>query len=159
MNQKEGFAHYILEHQKDLIQAFLDYLFYKFSNNGAYPLILLKVKKKSYGWWRPRFVGLYTFLFYINMWKWNCNFDDNFWDDIWYFSFHLATWFKNISLVGSFVFNSLCNFLYVLKWSIFRNVLKINVKIIKTKQIKIILWVLGMIHAKAVCSLVFYWHL
>jgi hypothetical protein len=49
MNQKEGFAHNILEHQKDLIQAFLDCLFYKFSNNGAYPSILLKVKKKSYG--------------------------------------------------------------------------------------------------------------
>jgi hypothetical protein len=34
-------------------------------------------------------------------------------------------------------------------------VLKMNVKIIKTKQIKIILWVLGMIHAKDVYSLVF----
>jgi hypothetical protein len=49
MNQKEGFAHNILEHQKELIQTFLDHLFYKFSNKGAYPLILLKVKKKSYG--------------------------------------------------------------------------------------------------------------
>jgi hypothetical protein len=74
----------------------LDYLFYKFSNNDAYPLILLKVKKKSYGWWRPRFVGFYTFLLYINMWKWNCNLMTNFWHDILYFSFHLKTWFKNI---------------------------------------------------------------
>jgi len=49
MNQREGFAYNILEYQKDLNQAFLDYLFNKFPNNGAYPLILLKVKKKSYG--------------------------------------------------------------------------------------------------------------
>jgi hypothetical protein len=47
MNQREGFAHNILEYPKDLIQAFLDYLFYKCSNNGAYPLIMLKVKKKE----------------------------------------------------------------------------------------------------------------
>jgi hypothetical protein len=67
----------------------LDCLFYKFSNNGAYPSILLKVKKKSYGRWRPRFVGLYTSLLYINMWKWNCNFDDNFlrWYFVFFFSF------------------------------------------------------------------------
>jgi hypothetical protein len=35
-----------------------------------------------------------------------------------------------------------------------------NVKIIKTKQIKIILWALGMIHAKAVYIVwSFIWHL
>lgn len=46
MHQKVGFAHNILEHQKDLIQAFLDCLFYKFSNNGAYPFIFAQGKEK-----------------------------------------------------------------------------------------------------------------
>jgi hypothetical protein len=80
------------------------------------------------------------------------NFDDNFLR--WYFVFFFS--FGNMVLKYFFSWASysiLCvNIFYVLKWSIFGYVLKMNVKIIKTKQIKIILWVLGMIHAKDVYS-------
>jgi hypothetical protein len=81
-----------------------------------------------------------------------------FWDDILCFSFHLATWFKFFSLVElhiqffvqTFMCSKMINF-----WICTKNECQNYLK----KQIKIILWVLGMIHAKAVYSLVFYWHL